>query len=345
MLRYDDIPLPLSGYGERLYDAGRNLVAEHGVRLARLVFDADEVLWDWVVHLGRILRGVPRALFTWEIGHREFFRIKPGIFELVWGMRHESLARGEDPYLRVWTNGYPWRLWRIGLELEALGALVGPPAEGASTPEDWASHPRVFYRPDYVEVALRLLDPAARAAALAELPERARYVLGRQLGERPEDSTLKMPELAGLAGKDGFAESMVLIDDESRNVGRFVASGRRGIQLAYPSYSMFGGRLPNTIWRDPWEQLAELSTAVAPLLVDALREVHREGGPRRLRVRSTEPVRDYVHYDFTIDVLDSRVRKEWLVPRRRLQRAVRARGEARGVLRRLAWARKFRLKA
>ena len=57
-------------------------------------------------------RAIPR-LIKRDLSHREFFRVKPGVFELIWGMHHESKERGEDPFMRVWTDGYPWRMWRI----------------------------------------------------------------------------------------------------------------------------------------------------------------------------------------------------------------------------------------
>jgi hypothetical protein len=248
------------------------------------------------------------------------------VFELIYGMHSGALERGWDPYLRIWTNGYAWRLWRISLELPILALLLGPPVVGAYTPADFVRHPRVFYRGDFVALALRLRDPESRDAATAGMPAAAAQVLARQLDERPRDSTLKLPELAALVGKDGFGASRLLVDDEARNVDRFVASGRRGVQVVGPRYGMLGGWMLNTVWWDPWGQLAALSTAVAPLLADALAQLARPQGPALLQVRSESPVRGYHHVDFTLRVLGQRVRAEWMVPRQRLRRATRGGG-------------------
>lgn len=109
---YADVPLPKSKYGRTYYEKGRELIASHGVVLREVVWDADEVLWDWVMDLSGMARAIPR-LIKRDLSHREFFRVKPGVFELIWGMHHESKERGEDPFMRVWTDGYPWRMWRI----------------------------------------------------------------------------------------------------------------------------------------------------------------------------------------------------------------------------------------
>lgn len=321
-LDYADIPLPQSPYGEAQYRAGRRLVLDHGVGPAELVWDADEVLWDWVMDFGRMVQAVPRALVTLDtLSHREYFRAKPGVWELIYGMHVAALERGWDPHLRIWTNGYAWRLWRISLDLPILATLLGAPATGASTPADFAAHPRVFYCGDFVDLALRLRDPTARAAAMAHMTPAAARVLGRQLDERPRDSTLKLPELAALVGKDSFRASRLLIDDDARNIHRFVASGRRGIQVLVPRNAMMWGRMPNTVWRDPWGQLAALSVDVAPRLAHAMARVADPDGPERQQVVSGEHVRDYHPVDFTFRVPGQRVRDEWMTPRRRLHRA------------------------
>ena len=332
---YQECPLPKSSYGEAQYLSGRRLAEEQGVRLDDLVFDADETLWDWVMDFSRMLRGVPLGVLRRDMGHREYFRLKPGVLEMIWGLHHASLEMGVDPYLRIWTNGYAWRLWRISLEIPGFGDLLGPPANGAATPRDYREHPRVFFRQDYVDLALKLLDPRTRTALLSGLPEAGRRVIEHQLESNPGDSTLKAPELARLAGKTGFAGAMVLIDDEARNIERFVATGRRGVHLVCPTYSVLGGRIPNTVWRDPWKVLAGLSTQVAPKLVAAIGALAGgeplAGGespgdaPNQIRVASNEPVSGYGFHDFTIDVLGDRLRREWVLPRRRLKRAVRQR--------------------
>ncbi len=320
-MSYSDIPLPRSPFGEAQYRAGRRLVLDHGVRPAHLVWDADEVLWDWVMDFEHMLRGAPRQLLRGDtLGHREFFRIKPGVWELIYGMHTAALERGWDPYLRIWTNGYSWRLWRISLELPILAALLGAPTTGAYTPADFDAHPRVFYRSDFVDLALRFRDPVFRAEAVAGLSPGAAQVLAQQLDERPRDSTLKLPDLATLAGKDGFGESRLLMDDEARNIHRFVASGRRGIQVFMPRYAMVWGRLLNTVWRDPWGELDKISVAIAPRLARAIARATHPDGPDRQQIVSGEPVRDYRHLEFTFRVPGRRVRDEWVEPRKRLRR-------------------------
>lgn len=322
-LQYTDIPLPQSPFGEAQYQAGRRLVLDHGVRLEHLVWDADEVLWDWVMVFGQMLRAMPRQMLTLDtLGHREYFRIKPGIWELIYGMHVASLERGWDPHLRIWTNGYAWRLWRINLDLPIMALLLGAPANDAYSPTDFALHPRVFYRADFVELAIRFLDPLARATALAGMDAPAAQVLSRQLDERPRDSTLKLPELAALVDKGGFSASRILIDDEARNIHRFVLSGRRGIQVVMPRYAMLRGRLLNTVWRNPWDQLAALSVAVAPRLVQAIRRAADPNGPERQQIVCGEAPRDYRHVELTFRVPGWRVREEWIMPRKRLHRAV-----------------------
>lgn len=297
------------------------------MRPAHLVWDADEVLWDWVMDFGRMVRAVPRALVTLDtLGHREYFRAKTGVWELIYGMHAAALERDWDPHLRIWTNGYPWRLWRISLDLPIMATVLGTPATGASSPADFAAHPRVFYRGDFVDQALRLRDPTARAAALAHMSPAAARVLTRQLDERPRDSTLKLPELAALAGKDSFGASRLLIDDEARNIHRFVASGRRGIQVLMPRYAMVWGRLPNTVWRDPWGRLEALSVDIAPRLAHALARAADPDGPERQQVVSAERVRGYHPVGFTFRVPGQRVRQEWMAPRKRLHRAARRSG-------------------
>jgi len=323
-LQYSNIPLPRSPFGEAQYQAGRRLVFEHGVRLQDLVWDADEVLWDWVMDFGGMLRSIPRqALKLDSLGHREYFRLKPGIWELIFGMHAAALERGWDPHLRIWTNGYAWRLWRISRELPLLANLLGAPAADAYSPADFLVHPRVFYRSDFVDLAIGLQDPVRRSAVLADMGPAAARVLARQLEERPRDSTLKLPEMAALVGKDGFATAWLLIDDEARNIHRFVSSGRRGIQVLMPRYAMLGGRLLNTVWREPWRALAALSVAVAPRLAQAIRRAVDPDGPERQQVVSGEPPRDYCPMEFTFRVPGQRVRQEWMAPRRRLHRAVR----------------------
>ena len=129
-------------------------------------------------------------------------------------------------------------------------------------------------------------------------------------------------DLAALVGKDGFGTSRLLVDDEARNIHRFVASGRRGIQVFVPRYAMVWGRVLNTVWRDPWGQLEALSAAVAPRLAHAIERATDPQGPERQQVICGEPAQDYRHTEFTFRVPGRRVRDEWMAPRKRLRTAV-----------------------
>lgn len=316
---YADVPLPHSRFGEAQYRAGRCLVADGAIQPAELVWDADEVLWDWVLDLRRVLRFAPRFLWTRDLGHRELFRLKPGVLELIWGLRHAALERDLDPYLRIWTNGYPWRLWRICLELPGLARLLGPPCSQPHAPPDaFSDSPYIFYRRDYVKVIGRLIG-SGEPGLLGDLPPKPRQVLRQALRTDPLNANLKVPELARLAGKSGFTKSTVLVDDQKRNVARFVATGRRGIVLKSPRSGLWRGQPPNTTWRDPEQDLARLGTAAAPPLAEALRRLARGDGPLLIAPARDKPG-DHRPVSFSIHVLDRRLRAEWIVPLKQLRR-------------------------
>lgn len=319
---YSDIPLPKSPYGEAMYQAGRHLVTEAGTRLDELIWDADEVLWDWVIDLPSMLRSPYRLVVRGDFSHREYFRLKPGIVELIAGMHHASKEIGVDPYMRVWTDGYPWRTWRIAAEVPALQALFGPPADPTALVEQsFADHPRLFHRVDYANETRKLLSIEQRALAMASWPSKAREAMEHQLAATPCDSTLKIPELALLAGKTGFERSSTLIDDQSKNIERFVASGRSGLHLAVePPWILFG-HVPNAAWASPYSVLAQSSTKVAEELAGALARLAGTAPGTIVIARSTTPVGEYRFHDFAIDIPDAVVRAEWLDPMRSLKRA------------------------
>ncbi len=317
---YHDIPLAHSEYGQRLYRTGRQLVARAGVRLDAVVWDADEVLWDWLMDARRMLRTMPASLMPFDLGHREHYLVKPGIFELIWGMRHESLERELDAHMRVWTNGYPWRLWAASREIPGFATLVGPPAsEDATDHKAFIGHPRIFYRTDYARVADRLLDPEAFGELIAGFPSHVRALVAAQLERAPFDSSFKLPEFAALAGKPGFARAQVLIDDARRNIRRFVASGRHGIHVLSDSPRLIFGAVPNTVWGLPDEALEGLANDIAPQIASALERVAGRDHPARLAVESNERARGHMPLRFDIDVPDRRIREEWIEPIQKLR--------------------------
>ncbi|MFW5967592.1 MAG: hypothetical protein ACOCV2_08750 [Persicimonas sp.] len=323
---YADIPLEASPYGERLYSAGRRLVAERGVRLASIVWDADEVLWDWVMDARHMVRDLARTLDFFDLSHREYYLVKPGVFELIWGMHHESLERGYDPYMRVWTNGYPWRLWRIASEIPGFCRLLGPPAHIETDDHGgFTSHPRMFYRTDYVRVVRQLIEEEGGTDAIEGCESHVRALIDAQLSRDPFDSSFKLPEFAQLVGKAGFEEARILIDDTSQNVRRFVASGRHGIHVACDTPRLVFGTVPNTVWGEPRRVLEGLANSVATEIASALDEVWGREHPTRATVASKASVDDYRALRFEIDVPDNKLRAEWLDPIRRLKETWRER--------------------
>lgn len=314
---YAAVPLPPSPYGERLYGLGRALVQEHGLRLDAVVWDADEVLWDWVLSARDVLRALPRVRQRWT--HTEWVRTKAGVLELIWGMHHASLDAGLDPHIRLWTDGYPWRLWQISKQIPGFDALLGPVVDAPpATHACFFDHPRVFSRTDFVT--------AVNALVAAEAPISGEAGAALALALRTEvRSTWKIPELAAYVGKHDFAGARVLVDDARKNVVQFAASGRHAIHLGSPTPRVFFGKLRNSVWADPFGVLAAMQSAVAVALAEALRTILDTPAGSIVEVVSTQPVTDWQAVSFTIDVPDERLREEWIDPIRRLRQALAAR--------------------
>jgi hypothetical protein len=317
---YSAVPLPHSPYGERLYGLGRELVAEHGLRLPLIVWDADEVLWDWVLSARDVLRAIPRVRQRWT--HTEWVRTKAGVLELIWGMHHESLDAGLDPHIRLWTDGYPWRLWQISERIPGFDALLGPAVDAPpSTHACFFDHPRVFSRTDFVTAVNALV--AAESPVAGEAGEALALALRTEVR-----STWKIPELAAFVGKNDFSEAQILVDDARKNVVQFGASGRRAIHLRSATPRVLFGKLRNSVWANPFGVLAGMQSAVALALVDALRTILDAPPGAIVEVVSTQPVTDWQAVSFTIDVPDERLREEWIEPIRRLRQALAARPRA-----------------
>jgi hypothetical protein len=335
---YEQVPLPPTPLGERMYAAGRDLVERHGVRLDALVWDADEVLWDWLLDFGAVVRGLPAYLRKPDMSHPEHVRLKPGLFELLWGMHHASCEQGLDPHLRIWTNGYVYRLHRMGARIPGFHRLMG--VSPGCPPAELAACDRLFVRQDYTAVVQRLVRHVDRrgsredsrelapggsnelARSVAAWPRAARQAFAEHLARRPFDPNFKVPELAPLVGKGGFSRSLVLVDDLGRNARRFVAAGRRAIHLQAPSRAVVGGRVPNAVWRRAGPALAAFSGTTAPALASALRRVgDGAGGSRWLRIRPTATAPgEPPPLSFVIHLPDERIRAEWIRPQQRLRR-------------------------
>jgi len=108
-----------------------------------------------------------------------------------------------------------------------LADLVGPPAD-ATKYAGWRSHPRILTRWDYAKVAEMALHSAHLGHDVFADCSNAE-LLRQHFRRRPFNSSFKLPELAGLVGKDGFGNTRILIDDHSSNIKRFHRSGRTAI--------------------------------------------------------------------------------------------------------------------
>lgn len=312
----DDVPFETDVSGLAVYEAGYKL-AQHGMPLNRIMWDCDELLWDWVLLARNSLKNVGR-LVRRDLSHREWVRTKPGIWELIWGLHHGTLDSGEDARLRIATNGYPWRLWRMAQHIPGFDQLI---AEGARLDDydTWRNHPMLFCKPDYVRAATALLRNEVDRPASP-----ARTVIAEHIDNTPSDSTLKLPEIAMIAGKPAFETVDILVDDSFRNIRRFARSGRIGIHADVPAKRLRrAGRipkLPNTIWSQPESYLDKVSTplgaSVAIALEEAL-EVHSSD----ILVASARPARaSSPTLDFQIDIDGDMIRAEWFEPVRRLKR-------------------------
>jgi len=311
------VPTP---YGEAMYVRGRELVAL-GIDLSHLVWDADEVLWDWVLSGVRLMGSLPFALFG-RLGHREYIALRPGMLELLWGMHHAALEHGKDPHVRIWTSGYPWRLWKILRHIEGFDQLLGPPdALGSGDARLLGAHPRVFTRPDYVSIVRDLLSPEVRAKRLATLSEPARSAIATQLAHRPDDSGYKIPELALLFGKAAFANARFLIDDARNNVEWFKAAGRSAVHVRSRTPRIAFGRIPNSAW-SPVRFLERSGHGAARAIADALHVLASSSDTIIAEALLGDAPDAPPNRIFAIDVPNAVLWREWINPMRDLRRAM-----------------------
>lgn len=311
----------ISAYGERLHAQGRALVLDGHVRLAEVVWDADEVLWDWLMEARSMARGVPRWVRSRDLGHREILQVRPGMLELLAGMQEASRSLGLDPWVRIWTDGYPWRIWRIAREVPELITLLGPgPAPWPETPESFAAHPRLFARPDYAAAVAPLACERTLSGRLGAMGTAAASVLLEGLRTRPSDSSLKLPELASLAGKEGFGSARILVDDRARNTLRFMRSGRSAVHLP-SALPRWWDRVPNLVWADARGVLEGFAPRSAEAVAEGLRLLSAEPGAVQVSVPSGVLESAPPGRVFGFDVPGARIREQWVEPRRRVQKA------------------------
>jgi len=303
-----------------LYRRGRELIEVHGLRFSELVWDADEVLWDWAMSGARLFGKAPLAIFG-NLGHREWIAVRPGMLELLWGMRHASIELGHDPDMRIWTSGYPWRLWEIFRKVKGFRELLG--RVDALHP---TTHPLVFTRPDYVAVVKGLLERDLREPLLSRFTAAARETIHRQLDVKPHDSGFKIPEIAVLAGREAFAGAKILIDDAGRNVRWFLSAGRSAVHVKSVTPRIAFGTIPNSAWH-PTRFLRDVRSPVVSAIADALEALAKDTTPRVLKAvlkPDHEPVRDdgppHVVPVF-IDVPSHVLWSQWIHPMRELEQA------------------------
>ena len=331
-LDFAQVPLRPTDFGRQLYEAGRQLVARSGLGLDAIVWDADEVLWDWTMSGARLV-GRAYRLMTGDLSHREWFMVRPGIMELLWGMRHEALARGLDPDMRIWTSGYAWRLWRIGREVPGFGELLGLGRDWAHQSDEVAlaavrTSPRIMTRLDFSEAMRTIYPRHMRVPFLASLTGAVRHVIERQLHHQPTHPGFKIPELAPLVGKDGFGAARVLVDDTHKNVRWFAAAGRGAVHVTSFRPTIGFGKVPNTTWFGPLAELqratSDVSEGIAACLAQliggapeaaAAGVLLRAEGARRAVERAIAP--------FHIDVPGPVLWREWIAPGRALEKDAR----------------------
>ncbi|MEZ4459485.1 MAG: hypothetical protein R3E66_07095 [bacterium] len=313
MTHYSRLGMPTTEFGDTTYQLGLDL-ARDGIRMSELVWDCDELLWDWVMDGRELARRLP-ALTQQKFGHTEFVRIKPGMMEFLWGLSDGNAALGHDPFMRIATNGYPYRLFLMAQQLPWLADLVGPPANAAKY-TGWRSHPRILTRWDYAKVAELALHGAQLGLDVFAGSTNAE-LLRQHFRRRPFNSSFKLPELAALVGKDGFANTKILIDDHTSNVTRFHRSGRTAIHaivLGTPQK----GRVPN-VTLDVQAHLDRVCTDIVQPVEQALRAALAR--PPQVVQAHTQPLpRGAQSLELTLEIPSDRIGAEWVEPLRRLKR-------------------------
>ncbi|MFT7583176.1 MAG: hypothetical protein ACI9MR_004862 [Myxococcota bacterium] len=319
-MNYDALPLPASAYGRRLYARGRTLVADHGLRLDEVMWDADEVLWDWLLQGVRLAGGLWRAVLLKNYAHTEYIAARPGMFELLWGMRHEALERGDDPDVRIWTSGYAWRVWRISRQIPGLSELLGLPANADAA--TYAKAGTFFSRPDFARAALMLVNARVPEGLLAHASDASKAVITRHLDDKLT-SALKVPDLAALVGKDGFGRVRILVDDLQTNIDRFVETGRLGVHVVSHAPRIVFGAVPNSVWGRPGTHLARPAPDHANAVADALEEALATGGSGVFRAEPPVGPVTEVPAPFKLGIPNARVQAGLSQPIRDLRTAMR----------------------
>ncbi len=316
-----------------LYEAGREIVASGGPGPADILWDADEVLWDWAVPFGRLLTVSPKVVVG-HYGHPEWIALRPGIIGLLAGLHDGAVEAGRDPWMRLWTAGYPWRLWTIFQQVPAFLRLLGPGLDGAipTSPEALGVHPRLVARGDLIRVIMGLLDENQEPELLARLPPAVRPMVEQQVLENPGHGGFKLPEIAVLAGKDGVSSTAVLVDDTRANIDWFVASGRTGVWVRSDAPRVLFGKVPNSLWLHPDRWLARVDQTLAVAIAVALGRATTPGEVVVAEPQLAEPM-PWPGFPrpanppriFRVDIPNRIFWSEWFGPMKQVKRAVKAR--------------------
>ena len=290
------------------------LLVKQGVRLSNIMWDADEILWDWLMSVQEIFSSPYRRFMLGDVGHREFFRRKHDIFELLLGMHVASVKLGLDPYIRIWTNGYSWRLWRISQEIPCLIHLLGPAKKGGKLPNlaaDFEHHPRIFSRKNYVSAIMKI---AKEGFSILD-PELQTNIV-QQFKLKKFDSSLKEPDFARIIGKSEFEKVNILVDDKRENVDRFVQKNRIGIVVPNQTPHILYGKIKNIVWKNPWNGIEKMSKSTAESIANALEKTLSH--EKQIFVAKSQPIFP-PHDDFIIEAPDARIRLDWVEPMRKVQ--------------------------
>lgn len=331
---FDELRLAESPSDRVLYERGLGIVASGGPGPADILWDADEVLWDWAVPFGRLLTVSPKVIVG-NYGHPEWIALRPGMIGLLAGLHDGAVLAGRDPWMRLWTAGYPWRLWQIFQKIPAFLHLLGPGPSGglACSSAELADHPRLVARGDLIRVILGLLDENTEPEILARLPSAIRPIVETQVIENPGHGGFKIPEIAVVAGKADVGTTRVLVDDTRANIDWFVASGRSGIWVKSPTPHVLFGRVPNSLWLHPDRWLRRVDQTMVPAMAMALESLTSDS-----QVVTAEPVTAENPFPieafprpalsplvFRLDIPNRVFWSEWFGPMKNVKKAVKAR--------------------
>lgn len=296
--------------------AGRRLVEAHGLLPAQVAWDADEVLWDWVID-ARTIAAEPRSLLSRSLAHTQHLRFRPGMLSLLHGFVEAAAQRGHDARLRIWTNGWGSRVLDIAAAVPAFGQLLGAPAT-----RPWPRVETLFTRRDF-----------ERAIALSTHPGApGRGIVQRQLARDWTDSTFKNPWVAAEGGAQAMAAVDLLVDDTRANAERFARGGHRAVWLERAPRTDALAWTAHLTWGAPLAVLRAMGRRSATLgLADALaRAAHAPAGSV-LSARLAPCPSDADAVELALTFPHDEVSGEWREPARRLavQRALPRRARSR----------------